>query len=301
MQPALVILAAGMGSRFGGLKQIRGVGPSGETIMDYSIFDAARAGFRKIVFIIRPDMENAFREAVGSRFEPRAEVHYAFQRADDLPAGHTPPPDRAKPWGTGHAVLAARDVVTEPFAVINADDFYGRAAFAALGESLGKASDTGIPTFVMVGYQLSATLSDAGTVNRGVCRCTDDGFLERITEIEKIARTQDGGQYTDEKGNARTLDPSAQVSMNLWGFTPVFFDHLRAGFEEFMAASGSSPTAEYYLPAAVQHLIDTGRARVRVLPGGDQWCGVTNPDDLPRVQAKIADLVNSGEYPQSIR
>ena len=300
MKPALVILAAGMGSRYGGLKQLEQVGPSGETIMDYSIHDALRAGFGKAVFVIRPDMEEAFKETIGRRYEQRIPVAYAYQRLEDLPGDLTPPAGREKPWGTGHAVLAAESVASEPFAVINADDFYGSNSFATLGEFLSRDDDTEPPTYAMVGFTLRDTLSEVGSVNRGCCECTPDGWLERITEITNIERHDADGRYTDEAGQPRTISGDAPVSMNTWGFRPVFFKQLRACFVEFLNENASSEKAEFHLPTGVQNLMRAGLARVKVLPTTDHWCGVTHREDKPRVVAMIRELVDRGVYPPKL-
>ncbi|MFH1747768.1 MAG: NTP transferase domain-containing protein [Planctomycetota bacterium] len=313
MQPTLIILAAGMGSRYGGLKQLEAVGPSGETIMDYSVYDARRAGFGKVVFIIRPDMEAAFRAAIGSRYERHIPVEYAFQRLEDLPAGHTAPPGRTKPWGTAHAILAAADRVNEPFAVINADDFYGANSFATLAEFLTTRvaqasrlceSDGACvaepATYAMVGYTLRDTLTVAGTVNRGVCRCDTDGWLQEITEIINIEPDGAGACYPDQSGGTGTLTGNEPVSMNFWGFRPVFFEQLRAYFEEFLRSNADSLKAEFYIPISIQDLIRAGRARVKVLPTSAHWCGVTHKEDLPRVVRMIAELVDADHYPHQL-
>ena len=297
MKPTLVILAAGMGSRYGGLKQLESVGPGGETIMDYSIYDALRAGFGQAVFVIRDDMKDAFRETIGRRYERHIPVAYAFQRLEDLPAGYTVPAGREKPWGTGQAVLAAAGRVNEPFAVVNADDFYGANSFAALGRFL-QEDDTGdVPTYAMVGFTLRETLSESGTVNRGCCRCTPDGWLEEITEIANIEAHGSDARYVDGAGNEHVLSGDTRVSMNTWGFRPVFLENLRAQFERFLEQNGTSSTAEFHLPTGVQQLMRAGRARVRVLPTPDRWVGVTHKEDQPRVIRMIGELVSRGDYP----
>lgn len=300
MKPTLVILAAGMGSRYGGMKQLESVGPDGSTIMDYSVYDALRAGFGKIVFIIRPEMEAAFEEAIGSRFREHVNVEYAFQRLDALPAGFTLPADRAKPWGTGHAVLAVADIVQEAFAVINADDFYGSNAFAALGEFFRSTHNTEQPTYAMVGYALRDTLTDAGTVNRGVCRSTADNWLQGIEEITHIERRGQDGQYTDGAGQPQTLAGESPVSMNMWGFDPSLFDLLRDGFASFLRDNASTSNAEFYLPSLIQDAIQDSRVRVRVLPSKDTWYGVTHPEDKARVAKAIHAMVSAGIYPADL-
>ena len=309
-QPTLVILAAGIGSRYGGLKQLAPVGPGGATLMDYSLYDARRAGFGKAVFVIRPEMERAFRETIGRRYEEHLPVAYAFQRLDGLPAGFAVPPGRSKPWGTGHAVLSAREQVHEPFAVINADDFYGPRSFAALSAFLcgpqprSAAADPGtaeaVPTYAMVGFTLRETLSAVGAVNRGCCRCTPDGWLEQITETMGLEPHGRDARYTDERGQVRVLSGDTPVSMNTWGFQPVVFEQLQALFEAFLRESGTSQKAEFHLPTAVQELVRAGRARVRVLPTPDRWMGVTHPEDRPRVERMIRELVAQGCYPRKL-
>lgn len=299
-KPTLVILAAGMGSRYGGMKQLESVGPSGETIMDYSIYDALRAGFGKAVFVIRPEMEEAFHEMIGSRYEKHIPVAYAFQRLDGLPAGFGAPAGRTKPWGTGHAVLAARDAVNEPFAVINADDFYGGNSFSVLGDFLSRAASTSPATYAMVGFTLRDTLTDAGSVNRGVCHCSPDGLLERIVETLNIARRGTDGRCVDADGNEQIIPGDSLVSMNTWGFTLDFFERLAAGFEHFLSENGESPKSEYHLPTGVQELMHSGAATVQVLPTTDTWCGVTHQEDKPRVVAMIRKLVDGGAYPEKL-
>jgi len=300
MKPTLIILAAGLGRRYGGLKQLEAVGPSGETIMDYSMYDALRAGFGKAVFVIRPDMEAAFAETIGRRYEKHIPVAYAFQRLDDLPDRFSAPPGRTKPWGTGQAVLAVQNQVHEPFAVVNADDFYGANSFAALAGFLQEGDRGNVPTYALVGYTLRDTLAEAGSVNRGCCRCTPDGWLESITEIIGLERHGRDARYTDESGTEQVLSGDQPVSMNTWGFRLGFFNQLRECFENFLEQNGTSDTAEFYIPIAIQDLMRTGRARVRVLPTTDTWCGVTHPEDKPRVVRMINDLVNRGSYPKRL-
>ena len=300
MKPTLVILAAGIGRRYGGLKQLEAVGPGGETIMDYSMYDALRAGFGKAVFVIRPDMEAAFMQTIGRRYEKHIPVAHAFQRLDDLPAGFSVPPGRTKPWGTAHAVLATEQVVNEPFAVVNADDFYGANSFAVLGKFLQEDDPGDVATYAMVAFTLRDTLTEAGSVNRGCCRCTPDGWLESITEIIGIERHGADACYADESGTERILSGDQPVSMNTWGFRPVFFEQLRECFENFLKQNGTSDTAELYIPTAIQDLMRTARARVKVLPTTDTWCGVTHPEDKSRVVQMINDLVKRGSYPKRL-
>jgi hypothetical protein len=296
----LVILAAGIGSRYGGLKQLEPIGPSGETLMDYSIYDALRAGFGRAVFVIRPDMEAAFKETISRRYEERIPVAYAFQRLDALPVGFGVPAGRAKPWGTGHAVLAVEGEVHEPFAVVNADDFYGANSFAVLSSFLQQEDRGEVPIYAMVGFTLRDTLSDVGSVNRGCCHCTPDGYLKTIVEIVGIERHEADGRYTDVSGNSRIISGDDLVSMNTWGFRPVLFDQLQERFESFLNANTGSQTAEFHLPTGVQELLRAGRARVKVLPTPDRWCGVTHADDKQRVVAMIGKLVDEGRYPRRL-
>ena len=299
MKPTLVILAAGMGRRYGGLKQLEPVGPSGETIMDYSVYDALRAGFGKAVFVIRPDMEVAFLKTLGRRYETYMPVVHVLQRLDALPGGFTVPPGRTKPWGTGHAVLAAEGCVHEPFAVVNADDFYGAGSLATLGTFLQQEHGGDVPTYAMVGFTLRDTLTAAGSVSRGCCRRDTDGWLESITEVTGIEPHGLDARCPGESGEMEILSGDHIVSMNAWGFQPAFFDQLRACFEGFLGQE-DRPGAEFYIPAAVQELIRIGRARVRILRTTDTWCGVTHPEDGPRVVEMIGKLVDTGEYPRKL-
>lgn len=279
----LVILAAGMGSRFGGLKQVQPVGPAGELIIEYSAYDALRAGFGRLVLVIRKDIEADFRASIGKRLESHLEVAYAFQETD---AG------RAKPWGTGHAVLAAQPVVNRPFAVINADDFYGAAGYQALASHFAASQD-----YAMVGYPLQQTLSEFGTVSRGLCATDAAGRLKRITEITKIEKTANGARYTDAAGATQTLTGSEIVSMNFWGFTPRVFAQLEKGFADFRAKNAGDPKAEFYLPTAVSALNERGEAKVALLKSTDAWFGITYREDLASSQAAIRALVAAGKYP----
>lgn len=298
-KPTLLVLAAGMGSRYGGLKQIDPMGPSGETILDYSVFDALRAGFGKVVFIIRPDFEQDFREKVAAKFAGRVPVDYAFQTLDKLPAGWTVPPGREKPWGTTHAILCAKDVVRENFAVINADDFYGRGSYQALGDFLAKA-DPRSSDFSMVGFTLRNTLSDHGTVARGVCKTDAGGLLTDIEEMTKIARTPAGAAHTYDDGRTVSLTGDEPVSMNMWGFTPRLFDHLDRLFLEFLQKGGKELKSESYIPMAVGQLVREKHITCRVLRTPAAWFGVTYREDKPVVQANIAALIAKGEYPANL-
>jgi dTDP-glucose pyrophosphorylase len=293
----LVVLAAGVGSRFGGLKQLVGVGTNGETLLEYSIFDALRAGFTRVVLVVRRETEAAFHETLGVRLAGHAELSYVHQRLDQLPAGWQPPRGRSKPWGTGQAVLACADVVTGPFAIINADDFYGARAFAAVADFLRQDDSGTIPAYAMVGFGLLDTLPDTGSVSRALCRCDDEGWLQSIVEITALERSGSGGRYTDADGLTYHLGSDELVSMNLWGFTPALFAELEQHFIRFLEEQRGSPDAEHRLPDLIQDLITTGKARVKVLPSGDQWCGVTYREDHALVTARLQELVAAGAYP----
>ena len=296
MKPILFILAAGMGSRYGGLKQLDGVGPSGETIMDYSVFDAIRAGFGKIVFVIRHDFEEDFKQKVLSKYENYIKVELCFQDLNALPGGFTCPEGRTKPWGTNHAVLMGKDLINEPFAVINADDFYGRDGFAVLGKALtemaGKQND-----YCMVAYHLGNTISESGGVNRGVCTTDAEGYL--TTVVEKTGITCEGKKIVvkDANGNEQELDANAPVSMNMWGFTPDYFQHSEDYFINFLKEFGQEMKSEFYIPTMVNYLINNGTAKVKVLDTTSKWFGVTYAEDRPDVVAKLQSLVDAGEYP----
>jgi NDP-sugar pyrophosphorylase family protein len=295
MKPTLVILAAGMGSRYGGLKQIDPVGPGGETIMDYSIHDAARAGFGKVVFVIRRGFAEVFKQQIGARAERRLAVGYAYQELADVPDWFTVPGERDKPWGTAHAILAARTMVDEPFAAINADDFYGREGF----EMMARQLETTTSEFAMVGYVLRATLSDHGSVARGVCALAAGDYLETI--VEHLAIERRGDAAVDRRGGGdRPLTGDEIVSMNFWGFVPTLFDRLQLGFEEFLRGDGARPRSEFQLPTVVNRLIGEGTARVKVLRSPGAWFGVTYPQDKPRVMADIRALIAQGLYPASL-
>jgi NDP-sugar pyrophosphorylase family protein len=289
-----------MGSRYGGLKQIDPVGPSGEIVIDYSIYDAIACGYGKLVFVIRRDIENMFREAIGSKFEDKVQVEYVFQELDLLPDGFALPPERQKPWGTAHAVMAARDAISEPFAVINADDFYGRAGFQLMHDHFQGLGEAGPTEYSVVGFTLSNTLSDHGSVARGVCRSDDDTFLSSITEMTKIEPTPDGAVNTGEDGTKTPLTGREWVSMNMWGFTPEFFDQAHQAFVKFLETRIREPKAEFFIPLVVDDLIVSGTARVRILPSPDKWFGVTYPEDKPTVVASIQKLVDQGLYPASL-
>ncbi len=294
--PTLLVLAAGMGSRYGGLKQIDPVGPAGETIIDYSIYDALRAGFGKLVFIIRKDIEQAFRETVGSRFENRVAVDYVFQSLEDIPSRFAVPAGRTKPWGTTQAILLAADAIHEPFAAINADDFYGAESYRELARHL----TSGSPDYAMVGFILRNTLSDFGSVARGVCQVSDDGFLRNIVELTKVERDGNGGRNTAPDGTVTKLSGDEPVSMNMWAFTHHVFDQLRTRFEQFLQQSGTDLKAECYIPNTVGELVRDGEARVKVLRSRDSWFGVTYREDRPRVVESVRGLIASGQYPERL-
>ncbi len=300
MKPALVVLAAGMGSRYGGLKQIDPVGPNGEIILDYSIYDALRNGFGKVVFVIRRDTESLFREAVGSRWEGKIEIAYAHQELDALPKGFSIPEGRTKPWGTGHAVLCAAKAVQGPFAVINADDFYGGSGYALLGKALTEPQGSAKPRHFMVGFTLKNTLSEFGAVSRGVCQCGADGILKEVVERTKIEPEGDGAAFVDEGGVKRKLSGAETVSMNMWGFMPSIFPELERLFSDFMAVSGKEAKSEFYLPFAAASLIKEGKAEFKVLSSSDSWFGVTYREDKPRVQSSVKALIDSGRYPAKL-
>lgn len=294
--PTLLVMAAGMGSRYGGLKQIDPVGPAGETIIDYSIYDAMRAGFGKLVFVIRKDIEEPFKETVGARFEKRIPVEYVFQELDKLPEGFSVPEGRTKPWGTTQAVLMAEDVIKEPFAVINADDFYGAESYRVLAEHL----KSGSPDYAMVGFILRNTLSDFGSVARGVCRVSSDNYLQRIEELTNIERDGNGAKNTAPDGTVTKLSGDEPVSMNYWGFTPQIFPQLRQVFQRFLEKNSKEMKAESYIPMAVGELVSDGEARVKVLQSRDPWFGVTYREDRPRVVDSIRALIDAGKYPNSL-
>ena len=292
-----------MGSRYGGLKQVDPVGPSGEAILDYSVYDAVRAGFNKVVFVIRHDFEEEFKAKVGSKYEGLLEVDYAYQAIDDLPEPYKVPEGRTKPWGTAHATRAARNAVTGPFAVINADDFYGRDAFEKLAKFLETAQETqqtGKLNFAMVGYRLDLTLSENGSVARGICDVADDGSLRGVTEMTKLVKAGDTAENREDEANPVKVPLDARVSMNLWGFTKELFTELEARFPEWLAANGTKEKSEWYIPFVVDELIKEGKATCKVLPTESSWFGVTYREDKPHVTAAIQALVDAGEYPANL-
>jgi hypothetical protein len=298
----LVVMAAGIGSRYGGLKQIDPVGPSGEVVLDYSVFDALRAGFGRVVLIIRKDIEDAFRDQIGRRIERAADTAYVFQSLEALPPGFALPPDRKKPWGTGHAILTARDAVSTPFLAINADDYYGRTAFEAMAGYLG--SKSGVEKtheFAMVGYRLANTLSEHGTVARGVCSATPDGYLVGIRELLKIRSFADGIKHTENEVDWQPLAPDSWTSMNCWGFTTALFGELERRFPAFLRTRAADITkAEFLIPEVVGDLLREKRARVKILPTRERWFGVTYPEDRQVFRQAILGLVESGLYPRDL-
>lgn len=294
----LVVLAAGLGSRYGGLKQLDQLGPGGATLMDYAVFDGWRAGFSRVLFIIRPEMAEAFDATVGTRYRARLEVTTALQRLDDLPAPFGVPAGRTRPWGTTHAVLAARAALDGPFAVLNADDFYGRGALAAVAEFL-RAQPAGATTHAVVGYRLEATASPAGGVNRALLEPGPDGRLARTAELRDLVRQADGGFLAMGESTPPRVAADALVSMNLWGFSPSILPPLARAFQAFLAA-GPGERGECYLPDGVQAAMAAGEATVRILPTNDRWCGVTYAEDRGWVGEALQALVASGAYPEQL-
>ena len=301
---SLVIMAAGIGSRFGGgIKQLEPVGPSGEIIMDYSIYDALKAGFDKVVFIIRKDLEQDFKEIIGNRIEKIAPVEYAYQELDDLPEGYTKPEGRTKPWGTGQALLCAKPVIHEPFVVINADDYYGKEGFIKIHEYLVNEMDPASKPFdiCMGGFILGNTLCENGGVTRGVCQVDENGVLERVTETYEIRQREDRAEGRSEEGTPVVIPLSQNVSMNMWGLSPAFLEELERGFPGFLDSlkEGDLKT-EYLLPKIIDRLVHSQKAQVRVLETKDRWFGVTYKEDKPAVAAAIRNLVSEGVYPERL-
>ena len=299
----LVILAAGMGSRYGGLKQLDPMTDKGDFIIDFSIYDAIRAGFDHVVFIIKEENLELFRETVGARIEKKVKVTYAFQKSDELPNGFSVPEGRVKPWGTGHAIYCVRDIVKDNFAVINADDFYGRDTFLQLAKHLKNAGETnGIANHCMIGFRLGNTLTENGTVSRGHCTVDGEGMLQTVVERTKIMKKETCAAYLDDDGETWIDLPfDTIVSMNCWGFTPAFFNKLEAGFAAFLSNLGDNPLkAEYYLPSAVDEQKCAGLCNVKVYPTQSVWQGVTYAEDKARVKASIRAMIDSGEYPEEL-
>ena len=299
MKPTLFVLAAGMGSRYGGLKQLDGLGPNGETIMDYSVFDALRAGFGKIVFVIREDFADDFKRIVLSKYSDKIPCEVCFQAIDKVPEGYTYNPERTKPWGTNHAVLMAKDLIKEPFAVINADDFYGKESFEVLAKFLvevnGKQNE-----YCMAGYRVGNTLSENGSVSRGVCQTDVCGFLTDVVERTHIERINGEVVYKDENGNNVVIPEDTPVSMNMWGFTPEYFVYSEQAFKTFLQSTGQEMKTEFYIPTVVNDLIVSKKATCKVLDTPAKWFGVTYADDREGVVRKIQDLIDAGVYPHKL-
>jgi len=298
MKPTLLILAAGMGSRYGGLKQIEPIGPNGETILEYSIFDAIRAGFGKVVFVIRKSFADDFKLRFADKLDGKIAVEYVYQELDKLPEGYSLPEGREKPWGTGHAILMAKEVINEPFAAINADDFYGQESFQVAADFLNKqaASDK----YSMVGYQLKNTLSEFGTVSRGICKVDSENNLVEITERHGIARTGTEISFKDESGAAIAVDENTPASMNFWGFHPSLFEHLESQFKFFLDEKKDQPKSEFYIPSVVFDLIASGQIQAKVLQADSPWFGVTYPEDKAFVVEQVKRLTDEGAYPKKL-
>lgn len=295
MKPTLFILAAGMGSRYGGLKQLDGLGPSGETIMDYSVYDALRAGFGKIVFVIRKDFEQEFREKIISKYEGHVPVEVVFQDIKKLPKGFSVNPDRSKPWGTNHAVLMGKDVIKEPFGVINADDYYGAESFRILGDFL-RSVEGKKNCYCMIGFNIENTLSENGGVSRGLCEVDANGNLTGVTECHGIER-KEGRLIQVVEGKEMPFPEDANVSMNMWGFTPDYFDYSEKAFVKFLEANHNELKAEFYIPTVVNDLIQNGQIELKVIETPSKWFGVTYAADRPATVAQFKKLVDEGTYP----
>ena len=300
MKPTLFVLAAGMGSRYGGLKQLDGLGPNGETIMDYSIFDAIRGGFGKILFLIRKDFEEDFRKKIISKYENHNPVEVEFQSIDKNHEGYTCTAERVKSWGTNHAVLMGKEVIREPFAVINADDFYGRDSFAVIGKFLSELPEGAKNTYCMVGFRVGNTLSESGTVARGICSTDENRHLTTVVERTEIMRINGVVSYKDENGEWVGIEDNTPVSMNMWGFTPDYFNYSEEYFIDFLKENIDKPKAEYYIPLMVNKLINDGTATVEVLDTTSRWFGVTYAADRQGVVDKLQALADSGEYPSKL-
>lgn len=299
---SLVILAAGMGSRYGGLKQVDPVGPSGEIIIDYSVYDALKAGINKLVFVIRHDIEEDFRKSIGKKHENIADVHYVFQELDAVPSYFQIPPERKKPWGTGHAILQTEKSVNEPFAVINSDDYYGPSAYKMLSDFFSETKNENLSPeeYAMVGFKLKNTLSDFGTVSRGVCEVSEDNFLINVEEIKDISKTEDGASYMNSHGVKSFFTGNEIVSMNMWGFNTSIFSYLNAQFEEFLKSEGGGLKSEFFIPSVVDRLLNEEKVRAKVLKSNDRWFGVTYKEDKVHVQKSIRRLIAEGIYPESL-
>jgi hypothetical protein len=298
LKPTLLVMAAGLGSRFGGEKQLEPVGPSGEALLDYSVFDAQRAGFRRVVFVVRKEMAGRFHETVGRRYEDRLDVAYVHQESSDLPTGFTVPRGRTKPWGTGQAVLAAAGAIDGPFAVANADDFYGQDAFARLGAFLAAPERAAADSpYALVLYRLRDTVSEHGTVARGICTTTPDGRLTRVTEVTTIEAAADGAFRSSGPEGEQRYTGDEPVSLNLWGFTPSLFALLREGFSTFLRRCAQDATAEFYLPVAIDSFVKSGAASVQTLPTTSRWFGLTYREDKKHVAERLREMTDRGDYP----
>jgi len=300
MKPTLLVLAAGMGSRYGSLKQIDPVGPSGETIIDYSIYDAARAGFGKVVFIIRKSFEQDFKDIFISKLQPFIPVEYVFQELDNVPAGISFSSERTKPWGTAHAILMAKDIIHEPFAAINGDDFYGADAFKTMADFLNSLTADQQTQYSLVGYQVGNTMSENGTVSRGVCQEDVNQNLVTVTERTNIQYVDGGIAYQEADGISVFLNPETLVSMNFWGFTPEYFKQTESMFIDFVKTNSDNLKAEFYIPSAIDKLINSSKANVKVLRSSAKWFGVTYKEDKPVVIEKLAQLIKAGVYPAQL-
>lgn len=302
MKPTLFLLAAGMGSRYGGLKQLDGVGPHGETIMDYSIYDAINAGFGKLVFVIRKDFEDDFRRIVLSKYEHKIPCELVFQALDALPEGFTCPADRTKPWGTNHAVMMGKDAIKEPFAVLNCDDFYDRDAFQVMGKFLSELPEGSTGKYAMVGFRVGNTLSESGTVSRGICEADSNKHLTSVVERTKIQRMDGEVKYLDENEQWVAVPDTTPVSMNFWGFTPDYFAHSEEYFKTFLSDPKNMENlkSEFFIPLMVDKLINDGTATCEVLDTTSKWFGVTYPEDRPDVVAKLQKLADEGAYPEKM-
>ena len=299
MKPTLFVLAAGMGSRYGGLKQLDGLGPNGETIMDYSIYDAIRAGFGKVVFVIRKTFEKDFMEIIAKKYKGQIEIEIVFQEITEVPESITFNPERSKPWGTNHAVLMGKDVINEPFAVINADDFYGKESFQALADFL-RSVENKKNDYCMVGYHVGNTLSESGSVSRGVCVVDENGNLSNVVERTSIEEKGGAIIYLDEVGKEVKIPENTPVSMNMWGFTPDYFEYSLESFKKFLKENGDNLKSEFYIPFVVNELIVSGIVTCKVLDTTSKWFGVTYSEDRPQVVLKINELVRKGVYPEKL-
>jgi dTDP-glucose pyrophosphorylase len=299
MKPTLLVLAAGMGSRYGKLKQLDPVGPRGEVILDYSVYDAIRAGFGKVVFVIRKEFEDEFKNAIGPKFKDKIEVEYVFQELENIPEGFTVPEGRVKPWGTSHAVMMAKDYIREPFTVINADDFYGAEAFKIIADNLSNISADDRVNYFMVGYPLNKTLSDFGSVSRGISEVDEGGFLKKITERTYIEKTLNGARYKDGE-DYKDLTGNEITSMNFFGFTPSYFEYSENMFKDFLDKNKDNLKAEFYMPSVVNSLVEEGRIKLKVLSTNTEWFGITYLEDKLFVEEKLRDLIKVGVYPEEL-